>query len=96
MADSHPPDSQTGQRPPLPLRIGRLVAFFDRFVVDGIINAGGFLVFAAAEGLRTLQTGKIQVALLAALAALVVTLIAVMLGLPNLFMGALPLEGAPC
>lgn len=96
MADSLPPEPQAGQRPPLPMRIGRLVSLFDRFAVDGLVNACGFLVFAAAEGLRTLQTGKIQVALLVAMAALVVTLIAVMLGLPNLFMGALPLEGAPC
>lgn len=33
-------------------RVGRVVANFDRFFVDGLINACGLLVFAAAEGLR--------------------------------------------
>lgn len=85
MAIETPP---AGSRPPLHRRVGELVARIDRYVVDGLINACGFVIFAVAEGLRTLQTGKVQVALLVAMAALVATLIAVMLGLPNLLMGA--------
>jgi hypothetical protein len=73
---------------PLHRRIGGIVAKIDRFGVDGLINLGGFAVFAAAEGLRSLQNGKVQVALLVAMAVLVATLIAVMLGVPSLFMGA--------
>lgn len=72
---------------PLYRRIGTFVARFDRFVVDGLINALGFLVFAAAEGLRSLHPGKIQASMIAATLGLVAVIIAVMLGLPNLIPG---------
>ncbi len=88
MADKLPPETSADSRPPLTLRIGRIVAQFDRFGVDGLVNACGFLIFAAAEGLRSMHHGKVQVSLLIAMAVLVATVIAVMLGLPNLFMGA--------
>jgi hypothetical protein len=88
MADNFPPEPSTDARPPLIRRIGRIVAQVDRFVVDGLVNACGFLIFAAAEGLRSMHHGKVQVTLLVAMAVLVATVIAVMLGLPNLFRGA--------
>ena len=87
MAHETPPELGSGPRMPLYRRIGETVARIDRFAVDGIINACGFLIFAAAEGLRTLHNGKVQVALIVALTVLVATLIAVMLGLPSLFQG---------
>lgn len=77
-------------------RVGRIALLVDRYGVDGLINSVGFLVFAAAEGLRTLHNGKIQLAMLAAMALLVFTLIMVALGVPGLFrMGLLP-GGAAC
>ncbi|MNR93027.1 NAD(P)H-quinone oxidoreductase subunit F [compost metagenome] len=88
MAKSTFPPSSEDSRPTLARRIGGGFARIDHTVVDGLINACGFVVFAVAEGLRTLLTGKVQVALLVAMAVLVATLIAVMLGLPNLLMGA--------
>ncbi|GEM_PF-2680095 len=94
MADSTPPSHP--ERQGLSRRVGGMVAAIDRFVVDGMINTVGFLVFAAAEGLRSLETGKAQLALLGALALLVVTLVAVMLGLPNFWMGALTAGGGRC
>lgn len=87
MAQATPPESPAEPRPPFFRRIGELVARIDRFGVDGLVNACGFGIFALAEGLRTLQTGKAQLALLIAMAVLVATLIAVMLGLPNLVLG---------
>ena len=87
MATEIPPETPQGAHVPLHRRIGGIVAGIDRFGVDGLINACGFAVFAAAEGLRTLQNGKTQVALLVAMAVLVATVIAVMLGLPNLIAG---------
>ena len=86
MAKSTPPASPADSRPPLARRIGDFIARIDRFAVDGLVNACGFVIFAAAEGLRTWQCGKAQVALLVAMAVLVATVIAVMLGLPNLFL----------
>ena len=88
MAQSMPPASPEDARPPLFRRVGTLVARIDRFGVDGLINACGFMIFAVAEGLRSLHTGKIQLTLIVALAVLVATIIAVMLGLPNLFQQA--------
>ena len=88
MAHVTPPEFDSGSRTPLYRRLGDLVARIDRFAVDGLVNACGFLIFAAAEGLRTLHTGKVQVSLIIALAVLVATVIAVMLGLPSLFQGA--------
>lgn len=88
MAQSMPPDSLEDARPPLFRRIGTLVARIDRYGVDGLLNACGFLIFALAEGLRSLHTGKVQLALIVAMAVLVATIIAVMLGLPNLFLRA--------
>lgn len=96
MADTTPPDSPAGDRPPLYRRIGSIASKIDRYGVDGLINALGFLVFASAEGLRTLHNGKIQLALLVALGLVVVVIIAAVLGLPNFFTGALALAEGRC
>lgn len=87
MAHEHPPETPAGVPKPLYRRIGGIVARIDRLVIDGLVNACGFLIFAAAEGLRTLHNGKVQVALIVAMAVLVATVIAVMLGLPSLVIG---------
>jgi hypothetical protein len=96
MPDDKPSDLQAKRRPSLHRRIGRIVALCDRFGIDGLINAFGVLVFAAAESLRPLQNGKVQVSVLIAMAVLVAILVAVMLGLPALFLGAVLLETLPC
>lgn len=94
MADRDP--KQRPMRSPVYRRIGRVMALIDRFGVDGLINALGFAVFAAAEGLRTLHNGRVQTGLIAALLLLVAVVIAVMLGLPNLFLGASLTGSRPC
>lgn len=96
MSDSTPKASPPAERLPLHRRVGRIALLVDRYGVDGLMNSLGFLVFAAAEGLRALHNGKIQPALLVAMALLVFTIIMVALGVPGLFrMGFLP-GGAAC
>jgi NADH-quinone oxidoreductase subunit L len=57
------------------LGLTRLVGWFDRFVVDGVVNGVTAATTAAARGMRTIQTGRVQDALYAVVAGLIVLLL---------------------
>lgn len=56
----------------------KLLYFFDKYIVDVIVNAVGFLTIGSGEGLKYTQTGRIQQYVLILMALLVELLIAIM------------------
>ena len=41
-------------------RLSRSVSWFDRNVIDGVVNGAGIAMELFGRGLRTIQTGKVQ------------------------------------
>ena len=42
------------------LAASRSVSWFDRTVIDGVVNGAGFSMQLFGRGLRTIQTGRVQ------------------------------------
>ena len=57
------------------LGMTRIVGWFDRFLVDGLVNGVTAATTSAARGMRTIQTGRVQDALYAVFAGLIVLLL---------------------
>jgi NADH-quinone oxidoreductase subunit L len=54
------------------LKVSHAVGWFDRYVVDGVVNAATWATWIGAGRLSTIQNGRVQDALYAVAAGLVV------------------------